>query len=89
MATEGNNREATAEPEEQAADAWRKFAAEHVRPARIRVLQKEHHDKALVCRLVGVGTAGSDVVAKRCDREAATTERLIYERVLPHLLIGT
>jgi hypothetical protein len=89
MAIEGSNRSPMVEPEDQAAGAWNKLVGEHLDPARIHVLQEEHHEKALVCRLVGVGTAGSNVVAKRCDRETAATESVIYERVLPHLTVGT
>jgi len=38
-----------------------------------------------VYRLVRVGTANSDVIAKRCRRSTALIERTIYEEILPNL----
>jgi hypothetical protein len=78
----GNDRTATRVFKDQAAGAWHKLTVEHVKPTSIRILQGKR-GKALVCRLAGVGTSASDVIAKRCDRETAEIECLIYERILP------
>jgi len=73
--------------EHQAAAAWHRLTAEHIEPTSIRILQRSR-GKALVCRLVGVGISGINVIAKRRDRETAETECVIYGRIMPHLTVS-
>jgi len=72
-----------------AATAWRKFAAQTSRnlPARIELIQ-ERPSKPAIYRIVGAGPEGGDIIAKRCGRGTATTERVIYEEILPQMPIS-
>jgi hypothetical protein len=72
--------------------AWRKLGPNHIKPEAIINLKKRRRrkrGKSAVYRLVSVGPAGTCVVAKRCKRNIAVTEKQIYEEVLPHLPIST
>ncbi len=76
-----------------ALQAWRELRTEHRVPQRIEVLkgkgpgQTSRLDR-IVCRIVGVGPAGSAVIAKRCKRASGLIENTIYEQVLPDLPIS-
>jgi hypothetical protein len=59
-------------------------AVRRLKPKRLKPLRKSE-----VYRLDGAGDAGAAVVAKRCLVATATTERTIYERLLPRLSIST
>jgi hypothetical protein len=63
--------------------AWNKLQPQRVEPKEIDIVKRGK--KTNVYRLTGVGPQGSDVVAKRCRQDKALVERVIYERVLPHL----
>ena len=52
-------------------------------PAAIEVLQR--NKKATVYRLTALAPDGSDVIAKRARRITLAVERVIYERILPHV----
>lgn len=63
-----------------------------VEPERIEILKgklpnQTRKIKRLVCRLVGLGPAGSAVIGKRCGRLNAVIESTIYEDILPSLPI--
>jgi len=63
--------------------AWSRVAPEREKLQHIEVVSK--HKKSQIYRLHGVGREGFQVIAKRCWRETALIERIVYERVLPHL----
>ncbi len=65
--------------------AWSSLQPERVEPKSVEIL-REKRDRA-VCRLEGIGLAGSAVIAKRCRQDDAVIERTIYEEVLPRLPI--
>jgi hypothetical protein len=69
--------------EHPAVKAWNELRPDCATPDRIRILQKAK--KSQVYQLEGVGPAGSNVIAKRGERQAALLERKIYGEVLPHL----
>lgn len=59
-------------------------------PERIEILKgklpnQTRKIKRLVCRLVGLGPAGSAVIGKRCGRPNAVIESTIYKDILPYL----
>lgn len=61
-----------------------------VEPERIEILKgklpnQTRKIKRFVCRLVGLGPAGSAVIGKRCGRPNAVIESTIYEDILPYL----
>lgn len=67
--------------------AWSRSGRDRGRSAAL-VLRVELLRKAApvaVYRLVGAGSHGTDVIAKRLPPGSGTSELLIYERVLPHL----
>lgn len=73
-----------------AVQAWRKLQPLHVEPERIEILKGKlpmhtKRTKRLVCRLVGVGPAGSAVIGKRCWHSSAAIENTIYADILPRL----
>lgn len=65
--------------------AWSSLQPERVKPESVEILRQKR--RWAVCRLVGVGLAGSAVIAKRCEQADALIERTIYEEVLPYLPI--
>ncbi|MBI4317239.1 MAG: aminoglycoside phosphotransferase family protein [Chloroflexi bacterium] len=74
-----------------AVQAWSQLHPERVRPDWIESLKGrwERTRTSTVYRLAGVGLQGSDVIAKRCRRACGASERIVYERVLPHLPVPT
>jgi hypothetical protein len=71
--------------EHAAAITWRKLRPERGVPDDIEQIRD---GKSEVFRLRGVGPEGANVIAKRCDAEAAAIERLVYQEILPHLTIS-
>ncbi len=71
--------------EHPAVQAWRRLGPERAKPERIEVLKQK--PKSAVFRLAGMGPDGSALIAKRCLKSTAFTERLIYEECLPRLPI--
>ena len=67
----------------EACQAWRQLQRDDVVPAAIEVLQR--NKKATVYRLTALAPDGSDVIAKRARRITLAVERIIYERILPHV----
>ncbi len=67
--------------------AWRKLTTEHLGPESIEILQ-EWRGKSSIYRLARAGPGGADVIAKRCKVPVASTERLIYEGILPCLPVS-
>ncbi len=63
--------------------AWRTLAPESAAPRRVEIV--ETSDKSAVLRLRGTGPGNAAVIAKRCRHADATTERMIYEEILPEL----
>ncbi len=81
----------------RAARAWRKLTNSQAVPLSIEIIQERVSraeeiyrttSKPYVYRLTGVGPDGSNVIAKRCDRAAASTECSIYQNVLPYLPVS-
>jgi Phosphotransferase enzyme family len=68
--------------------AWRQLGAELGKADRIQVLKERRNSGRCVCRLVGAGPGGCNVIAKRCDSDSAVTEHLIYREALSQLPIG-
>jgi len=73
--------------EHQAVKAWSELRPQLRAPEAIHCLKASPMRKSLVYRLDGVGPGGSAVVAKRCRRVTAVTERIIYQEILPNLPI--
>ncbi|HZD56577.1 MAG TPA: phosphotransferase [Anaerolineales bacterium] len=76
--------------EHPAVRAWSEWNSAFVVPERIEILKGKPPDpnngiERLVCRLVGVGPAGSAVICKRCWRANALVENRIYAQILPQL----
>src|SRR5688572_32303716 len=69
--------------EHDAVKAWAQISPVDVEPESIQVLQVRK--KSAVYRLAGVGPRGAPVIAKRGVTCNATTEQVIYEKVLPRL----
>src|SRR5881628_2471813 len=68
--------------------AWQQLAPERVVPDRItpaKFKPNKPRPNLTVYRLEGVGIDGAAVIAKRCTREGGRIERIVYERVLPHV----
>jgi aminoglycoside phosphotransferase (APT) family kinase protein len=66
-----------------AVTAWRALCPKSAAPAHVDIV--EASDKSAVLRLRGAGPGDTAVIAKRCRRADATTERMIYEEILPEL----
>ena len=66
-----------------AVHAWTAMWGTQEVPERIEVLRRL--TSSTVYRLVAVGPAGRNVIAKRTPAERAAVELLVYERLLPHL----
>jgi len=67
---------------------WRELGSDRVEPEAIVILKKrrkKRKGRSAVCRLEGLGPAGTGVIAKRCQRATATKELNIYEYTLPPL----
>ena len=71
--------------EHPAVKAWSRLLPERVEPESVEILREKK--KSAICRLEGVGLAGSAVIAKRCEQADAVIEQTIYEEVLPRLPI--
>src|SRR5216117_1237594 len=68
--------------------AWQQLDPERVVPDRItpaKFKPNKPRPNLTVYRLEGVGIDGAAVIAKRCTREGGRIERIVYERVLPHV----
>src|SRR5437762_1008906 len=71
-----------------AVQAWRRLNPKRVLPERItpaKFKANKTRSHLTVYRLQGVGPEGEAVIAKRCDRGEGLVERIVYERVLPHV----
>src|SRR5205809_356931 len=71
-----------------AVQAWRQLDPDRVVPDRItpaKFKPNKPRPNLTVYRLEGVGVDGAAVIAKRCTREGGRIERIVYERVLPHV----
>src|SRR5438309_4790502 len=71
-----------------AVQAWRQLHPDRVVPDRItpaKFKPNKPRPNLTVYRLEGVGVDGAAVIAKRCTREGGRIERIVYERVLPHV----
>jgi hypothetical protein len=78
--------------EHPAVQAWCALRSVQSEPARIEILKGRlakgtQRTRKLVCRLVGVGPAGSSVIGKRSRRHKAVIESMIYNEILPNLPI--
>src|SRR6266513_2437696 len=68
--------------------AWQQLDPERVVPDRItpaKFKPNKPRPNLTVYRLEGIGMDGAAVIAKRCTREGGRIERIVYERVLPHV----
>lgn len=65
-----------------AVEAWGELGLGRIEPTGIELLKRT--TKSQVYRIERVGQAGA-VIAKRCEKETGTVERMIYEEVLPQL----
>src|SRR5215831_10352181 len=63
--------------------AWSVIAGGGLSGVEIEVLK--HRSASQVCRLIGLGPDGANVIAKRCPKPNALAEYRIYEQVLRHL----
>src|SRR5437016_3073869 len=88
--------EMTLESRHPARMAWCNLIGRRVVPRAIETLQEFPQkpgsivdDRPSIYRLVGVGPAGTNVIAKRCEAAEALRERQIYETVLAHLPVQT
>ena len=80
------------------ARAWRKLTNRQAVPKSIEIIRERVRraeeiyrttSKPFVYRLTGVGPDGSNVIAKRYECAAASTECAIYQDVLPYLPVST
>ena len=67
--------------------AWWKLGTRHCVPDYVEILTEQKNERG-VYRLVGVGPAGANVIAKKCDMQSAGIEFTIYNEILPHLTIS-
>src|SRR5256884_198010 len=68
--------------------AWQQLDPERVVPDRItpaKFKPNKPRPNLTVYRLEGIGADGAAVIAKRCTREGGRIERIVYERILPHV----
>src|SRR6266516_4205474 len=68
--------------------AWQQLDPERVVPDRItpaKFKPNKPRPNLTVYRLEGVGIDGAAVIAKRCTREGGRIERIVYERIRPHV----
>src|SRR5881397_3836106 len=68
--------------------AWQQLDPERGVPDRItpaKFKPNKPRPNLTVYRLAGVGIDGAAVIAKRCTREGGRIERIVYERILPHV----
>jgi len=68
--------------------AWRSLRGSTREPTRVWWLEAEHRNRTIF-RLDGVGPGGTAVIAKLCGAASGGIERLIYEKVLPHIEVTT
>jgi hypothetical protein len=68
--------------------AWRKLGTRHCVPDFLEILAEQKNERG-VYRLVGVGPAGANVIAKKCDMHSADIEFTIYSEILPHLAVSS
>jgi aminoglycoside phosphotransferase (APT) family kinase protein len=70
-----------------AVQAWSGMWAAQDVPQRVEVLRRLVSSE--VCRLVGAGPGGKNVIAKRSPGAKISAELIVYERVLPQLSVTT
>lgn len=80
--------------EHPAVRAWCQVQSIRGEPIRLEILKGKQpaqtkNIKRLVCRLMGIGPAGSSVIGKRCRRANAVVENTIYKDILPHLPVAS
>src|SRR6266571_4264342 len=71
-----------------AVQAWCQLNPDHVVPDRItpaKFKPNKPRPNLAVYRLEGVGADGAAVIAKRCTQGGGQIERIVYERILPHV----
>jgi len=73
--------------EHRAVQAWGRLGPERISPDGIEILKLRN--KSAVYRLLGVGSDGSSVIAKKCRAATASVERLIYEEFLSQVALPT
>jgi phosphotransferase family enzyme len=73
--------------EHAAVQAWSRLQPDQAEPEAIEVLKLER--KSAVYRLIGAGPDRSAVIAKKCLRDTAMVERLIYQECLPSQPVTT
>jgi hypothetical protein len=69
--------------EHAALKAWRETGQKQLNPQKIEILKEKK--KSAVYRIVDIQFNNRAIIAKRCRKETALRERLMYEEVLPHL----
>jgi DNA-directed RNA polymerase specialized sigma24 family protein len=69
--------------EHQAVKAWSQLGPERIEPVAVEVVKPKR--RSALYRLVGVGTGGSAVLAKKCPAATAAVEKSIYLELLPRL----
>ena len=67
--------------------AWNELRSESGEPERITILKQK--TRSPVCLLEGLGTGGSNIVAKRAVRAKAIAEHRVYEEYLPQLPVSS
>src|SRR5213593_1647368 len=71
-----------------AVQAWRQLHPDRVVPDRItpaKFKPNKPRPNLTVYRLEGVGVDSAAVIAKRCTQGGGQIERIVYERILPHV----
>ena len=67
--------------------AWRELQGGEIQPQSLKTLHEV--EKSAVYLLESIGGRGPGVIAKRCLKETAATERVVYEEILPRLTVPT
>jgi hypothetical protein len=80
--------------EHPAVRGWRQLKSRSGDPRGIEILKGKSPNgtgriRRLVCRLVGVGPAGTSVIGKRAWRSSAMVENTIYAQLLPDLPVAS
>jgi hypothetical protein len=66
--------------EHPAVQAWAQVQSEFLVPKQIEVLRRA--TKSMIYRLSGAGPDASNVIAKRCLRQGARVEQMVYQQIL-------
>ena len=74
-------------PHRPAIDAWQRLLGKRSPAGEVSLLAKRF--KSTVYRLDGVGPGNTSVVAKYCQGETASHERIIYQQILPKLPLSS